>query len=555
MKLKSNWRIFIWVVISLLSLALIMSKGLTYGIDFTGGTELKMQLAAGGEPYVDSVVEILKNRLNTMGLKSTQVLKESDNRHVTIKVSTTNERDLAQIKGIINQTAVFEQLVDGQLCAKGNEIALDTGQQGGAFISGTSWSVYVKTSGEGPERCGKTMEGKAGHMTDIFLDRPSNAFILFDKDLCNTLSTTEFNSHPDDTGYTELSFLQERALIPVVCYTTLGAPEEPAVNNSLLEELSLVIENGTAAENATILNLNETVQEMQRLVGGGKAEVILAANLSDLPQELQDGLRQMNVTAIVKEKKAGQPFHLNHETGQEDPDNTDSWIDVVVGLKSTLSIQEGLTYGNPIYDSVFTGGSKTVEEAKQTAQRFKVWLTSGNLPVKTSIILERPNLPELGQQFLKYAALAVGLAIIMVAAIIAIRYRKSKISIFIMLTCFSEAVIILGFASLSSWELDMAAMAGIIAAIGTGVDHQIIITDETLSGERKREKSQVLDFKEAIGRAFFIIFTSAATVVFAMLPLMSIVDLKGFAFTTIVGVLIGIFITRPAYARIIEVIT
>jgi len=42
-----------------------------------------------------------------------------------------------------------------------------------------------------------------------------------------------------------------------------------------------------------------------------------------------------------------------------------------------------------------------------------------------------------------------------------------------------------------------------------------------------------------------------------MVPLMSLgVGLvRGFAITTIIGVLIGVLITRPAYAKIIEIVT
>ncbi|MEO2152710.1 MAG: preprotein translocase subunit SecD, partial [Thermococcus sp.] len=49
-----------------------------------------------------------------------------------------------------------------------------------------------------------------------------------------------------------------------------------------------------------------------------------------------------------------------------------------------------------------------------------------------------------------------------------------------------------------------------------------------------------------------IIFASAATTVAAMsfLLVYFVGTLKGFAVTTIIGVLIGIFITRPAYAEI-----
>ncbi|MFA6332450.1 MAG: preprotein translocase subunit SecD, partial [Methanoregula sp.] len=50
-----------------------------------------------------------------------------------------------------------------------------------------------------------------------------------------------------------------------------------------------------------------------------------------------------------------------------------------------------------------------------------------------------------------------------------------------------------------------------------------------------------------------IIVAAAATVVIAMLPLalMDLSTLKGFAIITILGVLVGVIITRPAYGRII----
>ena len=49
---------------------------------------------------------------------------------------------------------------------------------------------------------------------------------------------------------------------------------------------------------------------------------------------------------------------------------------------------------------------------------------------------------------------------------------------------------------------------------------------------------------------------SAATVVIAMLPLaiLPLQSLRGFAVITILGVLIGVLITRPAYGKIIAAI-
>ena len=544
-----------WIGIVAICLAFIGTKGLSYGIDFEGGTELKMELVEEqSDEVVNTVVTILKNRLNGLGLKSTQVLKEADGRHITIKVSTTDDGELADVKAIINQQAVFEQYVEGELCATGlnQEIELDIGQQGGSTVVNSQWRVNVKTTGEAPSRCGEVMEGKAGRMTDIFLDRPSKSFILLDADTCLSMSNTDFNNHPDDVDYSQLSFIEDRALIPVVCYTTIDASDEPALNESLLGELGVSIENKTKDKT---LNLDDTVDEIKRLFAEGKAQVIISTQLTNLPEQLQEAIAEINITVDEEIKAIDQEYHVNYGFTSSRPDNTGSWIDLVTGLKSTLRISPGLTHGTPVYSSIFEGGAASNKEARETAEKYVIWLTSGNLPVKTEIILERPNLPELGQQFLRYAAFIALIALGLVAAIISIRYREWKISLAILTTSFSEIIMIVGFASIASWELDLAAMAGIIAAIGTGVDHQIIITDETLRGERKSSDSKVWDIKQSINRAFFIILTSAVTTICAMLPLMSIIDLRGFAFTSIIGVGIGILISRPAYARIVELIT
>ncbi|RLI95123.1 MAG: preprotein translocase subunit SecD, partial [Candidatus Altiarchaeales archaeon] len=128
--------------------------------------------------------------------------------------------------------------------------------------------------------------------------------------------------------------------------------------------------------------------------------------------------------------------------------------------------------------------------------------------------------------------------------------REPFIVLPIIITCLSEIIIILGVASFINWELDLPAVAGIIAAVGTGVDDQIVITDETM--EREKRKKKIISLTERIRRAFFIIFTAAATTIAVMLPIFSIQALKGFAFTTVIGVVIGVFVTRPAYAKIIE---
>ena len=150
-------------------------------------------------------------------------------------------------------------------------------------------------------------------------------------------------------------------------------------------------------------------------------------------------------------------------------------------------------------------------------------------------------------------ALAGIVAIFLVSSVVFVRYRNLKISLGVILTMFSEVIIILGFAAATQWNLSTLALAGIIAAIGFGVDDQILIIDET------SKKSQKYSLKEGLKRAFFMIIGAGATTIFAMLPILwagftAYREVGGFAVTVIVGVLIGVLISRPAFARLVELV-
>lgn len=187
----------------------------------------------------------------------------------------------------------------------------------------------------------------------------------------------------------------------------------------------------------------------------------------------------------------------------------------------------------------------------QSMKRLQTILITGSLPVKLSIVKTDAISPVLGESFVKNAILMSLLAIVAVAITIGIRYRKMLIAIPILITMLSEVIILLGVAAFIGWNMDMAAIAGILVAIGTGVDDQIVITDETLKGET----ANVYNWKEKVKRAFLIIMLAYLTVVVAMIPLIFAGAglLKGFAITTIIGVTIGVFVTRPAYSAFVEV--
>ncbi len=191
---------------------------------------------------------------------------------------------------------------------------------------------------------------------------------------------------------------------------------------------------------------------------------------------------------------------------------------------------------------------EAIANALQDMKKLQTVIITGSLPVKLEVVKMDTISPSLGQEFLDNIILVGIVAIITVTAVVFFRYRQVRVLIPMVLTLLSEIVLILGFAALVGWNLDLAAIAGILIAVGTGVDHLIVITDETLSG------AVVSDWKRRLKNAMYIVMGAYLTTVAGMSPLLwaGAGLLKGFALTTIAGISFGVFIARPAYAAIIE---
>ena len=202
-----------------------------------------------------------------------------------------------------------------------------------------------------------------------------------------------------------------------------------------------------------------------------------------------------------------------------------------------------------------SGAGTTRDEAMfnslENMKKLQTILITGSLPVKMEIKKTDTVSPALGEEFTKNALVIFFVSCLVVSLVIFARYRKIKIALPVCITMFLEIILLLGVASLIGWNLDLAAIAGIIITVGTGVNDQIIIVDEALKGSKG---VAVYDWKRRIKKAFFIIMGVYLTIVVAMIPLLFAGAglLKGFALTTIIGASVGVFITRPAFAATIE---
>lgn len=216
--------------------------------------------------------------------------------------------------------------------------------------------------------------------------------------------------------------------------------------------------------------------------------------------------------------------------------------------------------GQELTEASITGGgygataNEALKNTRENMKKLQTVLITGSLPIKLEVVNVETLSPTLGEGFIKNIMFIGIVALIGVGAVVYIRYRKLRITIPMMICVIGEVILLLGLATVIKWKLDIAALAGLIIAIGTGLDHQIIIADETL--RKESQATTIYGLKEKIKRAFSIILGAFFTTCAAMIPLLMIGAnlLKGFAFTTIMGLIIGILITRPTYARIIEIL-
>lgn len=235
-------------------------------------------------------------------------------------------------------------------------------------------------------------------------------------------------------------------------------------------------------------------------------------------------------------------------------------IDFYVDDILTTSLRIGVSLKGNVATQVRISGSgegptrqEAIENAQKEMKKLQTILITGSLPYKLEIVKIDQISPNLGEQFTKQILMAGIFAVIAVSAIVVVRYRKIKVSLALLSVSLSEVIIILGVAALIGWNLDLPSIAGIIAAIGTGIDSQIIILDEA------RDKFESI--RARIKKALFIIVTAFTTTFVALIPLTGLLGfmgigaasaglLKGFAVTTLIGITTGVLITRPAFADI-----
>ncbi|MBI4406695.1 hypothetical protein HY571_02165 [Candidatus Micrarchaeota archaeon] len=503
--------LFVAVALSIFALFLSDANPYTFdaklGLEFVGGVRIPVTLEKSVDSNtMDAVVETLKNRINTFGL-SQVVIRPIGDSEVLVEIPRADERVITSVKTILQEQGRFEALIDGRQAVNGETVVAVGGPNGEETPStlGTSqWSLSFTVTRSGADQFAEAGRGKANYPVYMFLDRPENAAVIVRNEEIGTAPLPELQAALKKQGDDMLLLFSG----DVANSTQLFNKSQVIVSQQTLE----TVENRLSA-----LGFSQEANASKKIVVLASQEmqpVMFAGELSEWP---------------------------------------------AIGLLSAPQLSESLSFGtaSQFYsiNGAAVGATPQEQEAYAVSQikQLKSIISGGKLPVSALVGSSFSIEPLLGRQFLLFSIIATFIAILAVSLLVVVRYRDIRLSVPIIVINACEILILAAIIGRVG-TLDLAAMAGIISLIGTGVDDQLIVTDEVLRRRKEEEAQEEYTIEQRIARAFSIIFTTAGVAIVAMLPLLlsGIVEISGFALAAIIGIIIGVLLTRPAFAVFIE---
>ena len=500
--------------------------GIHLGIEFAGGTQIPITLEHGvNTTEMASIIATLQARVSKFGLSQVTV-EGVGNSTIYVIVPSVSGTEINQTVSIIDSQGSFTGVVNGQEAINGSGILKGTVQAvPPQQINGTVlWQVTFYLNPKASQAFSVAAFGQAEQPLHLFLDRPISAIVLVNSSLLANLGSTSSGT---------LGVSQAQALSDMQSALQLG--------NSTIPVL-------------TVSDSNASIQKTEKYLAQNKnrySKVITTKDVMSLLGAAISNHSLGNYTFDIVNQSQIKPV-ITQITAQQS--TVESWP--AVGLLSSPVLAAGVTNGNVSNNYEINGYAPTnMTLAQQTAyadnqtKTITSILTGGALPV--AVVVGTPTIipPTLGTNFLNVSIIALALVVIAISIFITIRYRKIFLVAPILLTTFVELFIIFSIIGLVG-TIDLSAVAGMIAILGTGVDAQIIITDEML-----KKGSHEASGKTILGNAFYIVWIDALMLVAAMMPLFfstSLVQVIGFSESTIIGAILGVLITRPAYGAIIS---
>ncbi|MEM0359384.1 MAG: MMPL family transporter [Candidatus Hadarchaeales archaeon] len=452
----------------------------------------------------NEVIEILKNRVDPLGTRGA-VLKPLGGNLLLYEVPGLQPQEAEVLLGKQGRLEIW---LENEVLLYGEHI-LRVDPPRASLEEKNAAELPFRLTDEGAKRFREGAAGKANYPTVVYMDRPVDAVLLVQEELLAGLPMLEYD------GYSHM-------------FRAKGFPEEGG--GYYLQVPAVVTPKDTLS-----LEALSFLEEMSSL----KFRLLLVGEFSE------EVLREL-------------PPSYSLENVPRPAEGGEAWIREACGCKSVITISptlaQELLLGRTVKDLVITVSRSTGKEAMREARTLRTIL-SQRLPVGVSVEGETIVEARLGRTFLRQLLWAGLFSFLGVGVLIFLRYRRLKLTFTVMGTMVLELVITLGVVSLLPYSLNLAELAGIVLVIGTGVDAQIIITDEVLRGEVKEVRAPG-GLRDRIKRAFRVIWGSSLTTLVAMLSLATLGfgEMKGFALITILGILLSVLLTRPLYARMVNAI-
>lgn len=498
--------------------------GIHLGLEFSGGVQIPLMLEQSASPQnMSLLIGIISQRISSFGLSNPSVQSQGSSQ-IVIDMANASQSTIQQTIGVIESQGIFQGIVSGREAINGSGVIGSSVAPAPLAISGSNvtWLVNFYITPTAAVRFSKVAFGQANLPLYLFLDRPSNVILLMNESLL------------------------------------------PSLQGATTSSKEVALQKATALGNQTIpiqfLNANasnwDALYTIFKSDRNRYSQVILAEST---PNSIIANLTLLNYTIVRKSSANMTPqmiFLTSNSSGISLAGTpiVDSWP--AIGLLSSPILNPGVTQGTISQSYEISGPAPAnlsfearVNYSNNEARSISSILKGGALPIP--VIVGTPTVvpPTLGKNAELISGVAAILAVLAVTFVIVIRYRRLFLIGPIILTTLGELFIIASILGLVG-GIDLAAVAGMIAVVGTGVDAQIIISDELLV-----QHTEASTTKSKLGRAFYVVWADAALLSIAMLPLLfstGLLTVIGFSESTLIGAILGAVITRPAYGSILS---
>jgi preprotein translocase subunit SecD len=523
--LRSNWRVVLLVVVLLGSTFALFSPtiaagqgqgqggqadqatNLNYGLELSGGTRVRAPLVG----VTAEEVEFDNDSVSTVEARIADAVEG-------VQVTDVTARQPGQYAGVTQQSATVEVTAEG-VTTDQLRAALDATGYGYATVR-EGVTAVTRTQTVDVLRSKVNEAGLSGGTVQQVTTSTGEHFILVEV--------------PNEERADVLQLVGEAGRVRVDVYHPV---EQNGSRSYQREEAVLTREN---------FQTIGTAQQPE-----GQSPAVPVSLREDAAQRFQQAMVDTGVASPGGSRCAYRSA----------PNTTDACIllvvdgEVVNAFGMTPSLASSMQAGTWASDPTFQLTARNFSEARQVA----INLRAGALPAQLDVGAGGEGTtsfisPSQGASFKTNSLITGIIAVVAVAFVVFLRYGEPRVAAPMIVTALSEVLILLGFAAAIGDPVDLSVIAGFVAVIGTGVDDLIIIADEVMS---EGDVSSQRVFQSRFRRAFWVIGAAAATTIIAMSPLaiLSLGDLQGFAIFTILGVVAGVLLTRPAYGDILRNLT